>query len=495
MKKKIIALSAITALATTSFAASNSQLQELKEQIATLEAKIESNKKKIKKVNKKASKAKMLANKDNLKLNVDFRTSVDKITYKLANGTEATNDNLLTNRLWINMAYAPSSNISFRGRLSYLKAYGAEPNNTQRASGNSAQVSDFDWVTNENAHGDSALNVKQAYWLYVNDTFLGNDVPWTASIGRRPATDGLLANFREDQNRQSALAHTVNVEFDGASFKWSLDKVIPMTGSWVKLCLGRGITNASARFSQNSVDYSKSDTLEHDSNMVGFIFVPYDDGQYSVHTNVAKGTNLIGYASNGTGYLQADGNYGNGTLSPLVFKNFGDMTWMTAAFVADGIGDGINDTLDESKFFISFAQSKSDPNGSYGGMLGSTDEQTGNSTWIGMQLPCPLTDDGRVGVEWNKGSKYWRSMTYGEDTMIGSKVAARGTAVEAYYNKPLTKALSASIRYTKIDYDYTGSNGFFGNASGPMTIADAKAAEQNPVTESSDIRAYIRYRY
>ncbi|MCF6206954.1 MAG: DUF3373 domain-containing protein, partial [Sulfurovum sp.] len=40
----------------------------------------------------------------------------------------------------------------------------------------------------------------------------------------------------------------------------------------------------------------------------------------------------------------------------------------------------------------------------------------------------------------------------------------------------LTDALSAQVRYTNIDYDYTGSNGFFGNTSGAaMKIDDVKA--------------------
>ena len=497
MKKGIIALSAVAAMATTSFANANTdmaaQLELLKKQIAALEAKlntnskslstvvksVQKNEKKIKKVNKKASTAKMLANNDNLKFNVDFRTSVDKITYTHNNGTKSKNDGLLTNRLWLNMAYAPSENVSFRGRLSYLKAYGAEPDNTQRASGANNAVSDFDWVTNENAHGDSALNVKQAYWLYVNDSFLGNKkVSWTASVGRRPSTDGLLANFREDQARQSALAHTVNVEFDGASFRWNLDKVTPMTGSWVKLCMGRGVTNAKPRFSNTATDYSDSNTLTSDSNMVGFIFVPYDDGQYSIHTNYATATNLIGYDM--TTYMASN---------DTAFYDFGGMSWMTAAFVVDGIGNEVSDFLDSTKFFASFAQSETDPNGTHGGMLGSTSKQKGHSTWIGVNMPA---GEGNFGLEWNKGSKYWRSMTYGEDTVIGSKVGARGTAVEAYYNRPLTKALSMSLRYTKIDYDYAGSNSFFGSAAVPTAIADAGSTA---VKEAEDIRAYIRYRY
>jgi len=282
-------------------------------------------------------------------------------------------------------------------------------------------------------------------------------------------------------NRKSALAHTVNVEFDGASFRWNLDKVTPLTGSWFKLCMGRGITNARPRFSGGDVDYSTDDGQEQNSNMIGFIFVPYDDGQYSVHTNYAHANNLVGFANG------ADANASE-------FRSFGSIDLMTAAFVADGVGDEINDFLDDTKFFISYAQSETQPD-SGKSMLGSAKDEKGHSTWIGVNMPG-ISDGDRFGLEWNKGSKYWRSMTYGEDTMVGSKIAARGTAVEAYYHKPLTKALTMSVRYTKIDYDYTGSNGFFGNYSGtPMSIDDAVAMGMNPVKKAEDIRAYIRYRF
>lgn len=480
--KKLIAISAIAALATVSSANGDvqAQLDALKAQIKQLEAKLKKQEKTVKKVvktvkkvNKKANEAKMLANNDNLKWNVDFRTAVDKITYTHVNGEKSTNDSLLTNRLWMDFAYAPTENMSFYGRLSYLKAFGAETQNNQRDGGNAT----FDWLTNENAHGDNNLRVKQAYWLYRNDTFLDNDVSWTASIGRRPSTDGMGINLREFQDRQSALAHTVNVEFDGASFRWNIDKVTPLTGAWVKLCMGRGVTNAKPRFTADGTDYSTDNTQHFDSNMVGFIFVPYDDGQYSLHMNYAKATNLIGYGAN-----------------PLLgFKEFGDMEYFTAAVVAEGVGSGISDYLDDTRVFLSYAQSTTDPNnGINGSMLGSADSETGHSWWIGANVPCPITDDGRIGVEWNKGSKYWRSMTYGEDTMVGSKIAARGTAWEVYYHKPLVKGLDASIRYTKIDYDYTGSNGFFGSYSAPTEIDSAPGSA---VKEAEDIRAYLRYRF
>jgi len=180
---------------------------------------------------------------------------------------------------------------------------------------------------------------------------------------------------------------------------------------------------------------------------------------------------------------------------PANFQQVGDMYGAAISFLAQGIGDGINDMLDETNFFVSFAMSKTDPqNGQR--MLGTTDKKTGTSWYTGANWPCQLIDDARVGVEYNHGSKYWRSFTYAEDTLAGSKLAARGDAFEVWFNKELIgKKLTAQLRYTYIDYKYTGSNAFFGDGGTPLTMDEAQAYMMNPVDKAQDIRFYIRYRY
>jgi hypothetical protein len=110
------------------------------------------------------------------------------------------------------------------------------------------------------------------------------------------------------------------------------------------------------------------------------------------------------------------------------------------------------------------------------GMLGSIESQTGSSYWFGAYLPVgEASEYGTVGLEYNHGSRYWRPFTYAEETMIGSKIAARGNAWEANYTYQINEALSFQARYVNIDYEYTGSNGFFGNTSGAaMKIDDVK---------------------
>lgn len=505
MKKGFLSLCCVAALASSSFASTDmmKQLEALKAQIAALEAQIKAQgekstqledglkqqEQKIVKVEKKVNKTNETVNQvkahdagDNIKWDVDFRTQVDNVSYKLANGKKLRNDGIMSNRLWLNMKFQADDNSSFFGTLAYNKLYGDNRADitTQGGTGNNAG---FDWVTNESATNDNEIKVKEAFWLYANDTFLGTEVPWTASVGRRPSTDGLGINFRANQERKSALSHTVNVEFDGASVMFNLDKLTGVDGMWVKFCAGRGLTNAKLRFSSDGYDYMDNGDTAENVDMAGIIFVPYDNGQYSIHTNYAKAWNLIG---------NQDSNFDGVADSNGKFFNFGDIELATIMFKAWGVGNGISDFLDDTTLFASYAMSKTSPDGGKA-MLGSTNSETGHSYLIGANMPCPLSEDARVGIEWNKGSKYWRSITYGEDTMAGSKIAARGTAWEIYRHQKLTDALSFTLRYTHIDYDYTGSNGFFGDFGTPMSMDNPNAA--NAVSEAQNITANIRYRF
>jgi hypothetical protein len=188
MKKSLIALSVVTAFATTSFAADANaemykQIQALKAQIEALEKKvaaqetvqaqkveqpvmavdekrIEKIEKKLDNVSKTATAAKVQSAGDNLKWDVDFRTQGDNIQYKHADGSKSENDALLTNRLWLGAKYKADDNSSFFGKLSYNKAFGDTANHSQ--SNTNPGYANFDWVTNENAT-DNTVKVKEAY--------------------------------------------------------------------------------------------------------------------------------------------------------------------------------------------------------------------------------------------------------------------------------------------------------------------------------------------
>ncbi|MCH9739783.1 MAG: DUF3373 family protein [Epsilonproteobacteria bacterium] len=493
------------------------ELEALKVEVAELKAKAGTSdndalEKKIKSLSAKISKVNAQSAKDNIKWGIDLRTALDSIEYTMGDGSKRENRDLFSNRLWLNMAYAPVKNVIFKGQLSYNKAYGASlPDNggSTFQRGFSSGFDTFDWVINENLT-DNSVKVRQAYWLYLGDDFLGSGLGWTASVGRRPSTTGFLSNLREDDIAQSPLGHLIDVEFDGASSQINLGDAVDIPGMSFKVCLGQGATNAVARFdgAQDQAAYAGSSDVIEDIRLGGFIFTPYDDKQFTVKTTAYKAFNVPGFQQD----FAADP-----TGQTMKFGTTGDMLGAGISVLVDGLTDDMDESefLYGTKVFASFAWSKSLPDGNNQvmGMMGprgaigaaAGEEQTGTSYWLGAQVPVEALG-GKLGVEYNHGSEYWRPFTYGEDTMIGSKLAARGDAIEVYYTQPLAKGLSAQLRWTKIDYDYTGSQGFFGAGGTPIKISDLKAGAAmgdpmsqqmlaSTIEEAQDIRAYIRYRF
>ncbi|MEJ2414929.1 MAG: DUF3373 domain-containing protein, partial [Sulfurimonas sp.] len=54
-------------------------------------------------------------NGSHLKFGVDYRFALENLDYKMANGDKHQNDAFMTNRLWINMDWAATRNLSFHG--------------------------------------------------------------------------------------------------------------------------------------------------------------------------------------------------------------------------------------------------------------------------------------------------------------------------------------------------------------------------------------------
>ena len=437
---KLIALSLVAA--TMAFGSTASEIEDLQKQIDKLKTKV--------------SKNKAQSANDNIKWSADLRTSIDNINYDMANGDTKGNDSLMSMRLWLNMAYAPDTHNIFKGQLSYNKAFGADFGTTTSAMPRGYGMDSFDWLTNEALTGNT-IGLRYAYWLYMGDDLFGKGINWTFSVGRRPSVNGFLTNLSQDDKASSPLGHIINVEFDGMSSKIDLEKLTGVSGMSFKVCAGQGSTNAEPLFSTATSYAEDTDALEGIS-LIGFIFVPYDDGQFVVKTNYFQAFDLPG--------MDMDMETGE----QLGFKQYGDMEGAAISVLIDGLTeDGI---LSETKVFGSYAWSNTLP---YEGsaMLGSTEEESGTSYWFGAYIP--VGEYGTIGAEYNHGSQYWRPFTYAEDTMIGSKLAARGDAFELNYTYELTKALSFQARYVSIDYEYTGSNGFFGNTSGAsMKIDDVK---------------------
>jgi hypothetical protein len=366
----------------------------------------------------------------------------------------------------------------FKGQLAFNKAFGQS---TAPMNQDYNQYDRFDWVVNENLTDDT-LRVREAYWFW-SPHFWGHD--WTLSVGRRPATNGFLVSLREDDAPKSPIGHIINMEFDGISGSIKTGDLIE--GSYLKLCLGRGLTDATARYDSSGLSYVKDGSNNFDDmDLIGAIAKLYDDGQYTAFAKYYRAFNVVGtdaHSTPGTRFL----------------RSLGDADGAAISVQVSGIGDEISDFLDETVVFASYAWSKTLPDKNKA-MLGTTEDKTGDSIYVGLQTPN-LTG-GKFGLEYNHGSKYWRPFTYGEDTMAGSKMAVRGDAYEVYWTQPIIekkgkKIFSMQIRYTYMDYDYAGSDAFFGDMGAPMTMQQAKTAGYGDmvVDTAQDLRVWFRYRY
>ena len=457
--KNIISIAAATLLSTSLLANADMQTQ-----IDDLTKEVQKLKKDSTNTNKSLSAVKKATGGDNIKFGVDFRNAVDVIEYK-DNETDqtASNNSLLTSRLYLDMAASPMKGLVFKGRLAIYSTWGAH------VYDESAGLKD--WSVSSKAT-DTIMRVKEAFFVY-NDSI--GEQPITFSIGRRPSTNGFLANYRENEKTSgSPAAHITNMEVNAAMVKLSWDRFIP--GAYTKFVYGRAHSgemegvygnDAAARF-----PYADLDTVLEDEN-VDFFVMPgdaYNNGQYQImyqwaHIFDTKGKNV----NTDTNKVAA----GSADLFSLALK-------------VDGIGDEISDFLDETTVFVSGAYTNYSANDGYsilGTEAGSVD---GSSIWIGAIIPDGFTDAGKFGFEYNYGSKYWTPMTWAEDTAIGSKIAVRGDAYEAYWNFELfgVKYLPSQIRYTYAQHDYTPNI----NCAGWVT-------PQAVDITSQDIRLAVSYRY
>jgi len=472
--KKIITLSAVAVLTTAIYAKTDlnssvsasvdtqTQINALKAQLEKLQKtqdeKIAKLEKKQNHLSKNLTKVKIHDAHDNIKWDIDFRTAYQYLDYKRKNAPSISNTALMTNRLWLGMVSSPVDGLVFRGQLAMYSTWG----------GNNLPVNDpfenVNWRASSKPD-DISIKLRQAYFTYTFNKDTAHSI--TISAGRRPATDGFLANHREGtENPGSPLAHITNMEVDGAMIK--IGNAFGLEGSYVKFVLGRSYDNIN-QASYSGAPYTAVNAPDADVNFFVIPMTIYNDGQFNLMAQYTYINDFMGF----------DNALNKATTGA------GDKHMGAVSLEVDGL-DEDNDFLDDSTFFISGAFTTSVPKSGYS-MLGSSKTKTGSSFWTGLIVPALITDDGHIGFEYNYGSKYWAPMTWAEDTLSQSKIATRGSAYEVYWNQPIVgKNLSAQLRYTYMHCQYKSNiEEFWANPD----LQDGDA------TDIQDVRFYLRYRY
>lgn len=394
------------------------------------------------------------------------------------------NDVIYTNKFHLDMAAKVNPNLNFAGRLAAYKVWG-DSTGVKFNQGSLGDVT-MDGTTTSLPHGDT-IRLERAYFMYRKDV---NNIPVSLSLGRRPATNGPPLEYGEyDLVGGSPLATIINWQFDGASLSFGLEDATGIPGAAFKLCYGVGFEGDWG----NSYSLQESQADVDDVHLLGFIATLFDNDSFSAVFNYAHAWDITdGFTGltvmpfivsksdqdgDGTSEYYFDQN-GGGYISRIQpSTEIGD--WDAASLLMRK--NLYEETEKDIDVFLAASWSRTDPsrisaNPFYEmmgqGLLssnGDLESHNGYSIYAGAIFPMPL--DARLGLEYNWGSQYWFNFTGAEDSLVGSKLATRGSVYEGYYIQPVFgRNFFVKLGARFYDYDYTGSGNPLGE---PVKISKA----------------------
>jgi hypothetical protein len=357
---------------------------------------------------------------------------------------DESNDVVYTTKFHLNMKARVNRQLSFAGRLAAYKTWG-DSTGVQFYQGSLSDVT-FDGNTSSLPHGDT-IHLERAYFVYTKPF---GEVPVSLSIGRRPSTEGPPLEYGNySLEGGTPLATIINWQFDGASLTFGLDELTGIPGSSLKLCYGVGFEGDWG----NSYSLNNSQSKVEDVNLFGFIATLFDDGETSAVLNYAHawditdgftgltvmsfipykedrdgdGTAEYYFDMNQGGYIsrtQPTTEIGDWDAASLLFrKNFEEMVEKDIdVFLAASWSHTRPSAVSRNPYYEIFGQGLLSSNG-------ELESRDGYSIYAGVRFPMPL--DARLGLEYNWGSEYWFNFTGAEDSLLGSKLAVRGSVYEA----------------------------------------------------------------
>lgn len=390
--------------------------------------------------------------KDRINFGAELRTRVD--FYQVDNhasfggaGSTEHNDNHWTNRFRLNMDAEIQKNLLFTGRLTAYKNFANNDNYNLLRDPNQSHIP-----------GDSGIKLDRAYVDWIPE---GMPIPLALTFGRHPSSEGPPSELKENRLRQSTYPSLLfDGEADGVVATIGLERYLGWKNSGIRFAWGKAYqdTNTNVSYMDNAGG------MYDDTNVYAAFFeteIPGIRNSLMV-LSALQVTDLVGEPA----YLGDTG--GNAKVS------LGDMTLY-------GIHAQANNLMDSGlDIFLSLGLNETDPNGntmtvagSYAGSYGllNNDGNTDHSGWavhtgFRYTIPYKAWNNPKFGFEYNHGSDYWFSFTWGSAELY-NKLAARGDAYDVYYIQPFNDNLYARVGYTHIDYNYNMSGlhlGDFGDS-------------------------------
>ncbi len=303
----------------------------------------------------------------------------------------------------------------------------------------------------------SAFDVDRAYVDFTPN--IDSEYAFTFSFGILPTTGGTPMNFALNNERKSMFPALV---FDMNSY--GLIATQKLTNeNFLRVIVAKAYT-----LNANIYPYQCNRENIDNANILG--------AYYDTSFNFSGGDSLLSFGVNYLGDFKA-----HPYLGPDV--NSDDASVLGDIFTY-GLGLDIRDLFDDKlTIFIHSAISHPDSNGkvddyqivdanndgnfysddpgfstaSYA--KGTMIDDIGHSVYLGFKYN--INEEFNLGVEYNKGSKYWFSATQGAEDMY-NKLAIRGSVGELYTTYKFHKNMYAKLGFMYTKEDYTGSGWHFG---------------------------------
>ena len=275
------------------------------------------------------------------------------------------------------------------------------------------------------------------------------------SIGRRPSTGGAPLNLRNDEPRGGTpLGSIINYQFDGATFGWNISEK-----STFRLCYGVGFESGFG----NAAELQQPADRLKDASFFGINWDVYKNENVFIQASVARAFEVTdGFG--GLVVLPVDPVTGHDVPAPVVMRytpsaNLGDITWASAVIV------GNTGPFD---YFGTLSYMESDPNmvtTPFGGLFSdpfeAPTEQDAYSYYVGARFTFP-NNATKLGLEYNYGSEYWFNMAVAEDSLFAPKTSVRGDVWELYLTHRIAKRFILKLDYMKYNFKYSGSGWHMG---------------------------------
>ncbi len=398
--------------------------------------------------------------KDRINFGAEMRTRVDNFKLKDHQlfggpGSAEHNDNHWSNRFRLNMDAEIRKNLFFTGRITAYKNFADADSNIYANDSNVAHLP-----------GDSGLKLDRAY---VDWTPEGMPIPLALTFGRQPVSEGPPSELKENRLRQSTYPSLLfDGEADGVVATIGLERYLGWKNSGIRFAWHKAYQDDS-----DSVSYMDTYGGAMDDSNIGAVF-------FETEIPGVRDSLLVLSALRADDLTASDYYLGGSGANS---GNIGDMDLYGVHLQANNVVDSGVD------LFLSLGLNETHPDGtinytfthpSYGvvtmpvGFM-NNDGTTSHSGWavhtgLRYTIPYQAWNNPKVGFEYNHGSDYWFSFTWGSNELF-NKLATRGDAYDLYYIQPFNDNLFGRLGYTHVKYDYANSGlhiGDFGDSNAEL---------------------------